>query len=63
MADLSNPFSGYSVDDVDAAARFYGEVLGLETRQVNGMLWLHLHRRRGPALPEATRTGPRSSPC
>lgn len=42
MADLSNPFSGYSVDDVDAAARFYGDVLGLETRQVNGMLWLHL---------------------
>jgi catechol 2,3-dioxygenase-like lactoylglutathione lyase family enzyme len=42
MADLSNPFSGYSVDDIDAAQRFYGDVLGLETRPVNGLLWLRL---------------------
>ncbi|WP_263117903.1 VOC family protein [Cellulomonas sp. RIT-PI-Y] len=42
MADLGNPFSGYSVDDIDAAQRFYGQTLGLETRPVNGLLWLRL---------------------
>ncbi|MEV7973466.1 VOC family protein [Cellulomonas sp. NPDC089187] len=42
MADLSNPFSGFSVDDVAAAQQFYGEVLGLDTRAVDGLLWLQL---------------------
>lgn len=42
MADLSNPFSGYSVRDVAEARQFYGELLGLETREVYGMLWLTL---------------------
>lgn len=42
MADLDNPFSGFSVDDVDAARQFYGGVLGLETRDADGLLWLRL---------------------
>jgi catechol 2,3-dioxygenase-like lactoylglutathione lyase family enzyme len=35
-------FSGFGVDDVEAAATFYGDTLGLETSQENGMLVLHL---------------------
>ncbi|WP_029291782.1 VOC family protein [Cellulomonas sp. HZM] len=35
-------FSGFSVDDVPAAAQFYGEVLGLDVSQDHGMLWLHV---------------------
>ena len=30
MADLGNAFSGFSVDDVDAARAFYGDTLGLD---------------------------------
>lgn len=43
MLRHSAAFSGYSVDDADAAARFYGEVLGLEVRpgdEMPGMLTL-----------------------
>ena len=36
------PFSGFSVDDVDAAARFYRDVLHLQVTEANGMLSLHL---------------------
>ncbi|MEO5834924.1 MAG: VOC family protein [Nakamurella sp.] len=35
-------FSGFSVDDIEAARTFYGEVLGLEVSETNGMLSLHL---------------------
>jgi catechol 2,3-dioxygenase-like lactoylglutathione lyase family enzyme len=36
-------FSGYSVDDLDAARRFYGETLGLDvTRENEMLLTLHL---------------------
>jgi catechol 2,3-dioxygenase-like lactoylglutathione lyase family enzyme len=42
MVDLSNAFSGFSVDDIPAAQRFYGEVLGLDVTEANGMLTLHL---------------------
>jgi catechol 2,3-dioxygenase-like lactoylglutathione lyase family enzyme len=35
-------FSGFSVDDVAAARQFYGETLGLEVTEANGMLGLHL---------------------
>jgi predicted enzyme related to lactoylglutathione lyase len=39
----SKAFSGFAVDDVDAAERFYGETLGIETsRGEMGMLELHL---------------------
>jgi catechol 2,3-dioxygenase-like lactoylglutathione lyase family enzyme len=35
-------FSGFSVDDVQKAKRFYGETLGLEVSEANGMLELHV---------------------
>jgi len=41
LAD-SKAFSGFSVDDVASAEKFYGETLGLSTSQSNGILTLHL---------------------
>ncbi len=35
-------FSGFSVDDVPRAKAFYGETLGLEVTEENGMLRLHI---------------------
>jgi len=35
-------FSGFSVDDVAVAKRFYGETLGLNVSEENGMLHLHI---------------------
>lgn len=42
MLDLSRGFSGFAVDDVPRARQFYGEVLGLDVTERNGMLVLHL---------------------
>ncbi len=42
MLDLSNAFSGFSVDDIPAAQRFYGDVLGLDVTESNDILTLHL---------------------
>jgi len=38
----SKAFSGFSVDDIDAAKRFYGQTLGLEVSEENDLLTLHL---------------------
>ena len=35
-------FSGFSVDDIPRAKRFYGETLGLNVSEENGMLMLQL---------------------
>lgn len=35
-------FSGFSVDDIAAAKRFYSEVLGLKVSEDHGMVTLHL---------------------
>jgi catechol 2,3-dioxygenase-like lactoylglutathione lyase family enzyme len=35
-------FSGFAVDDLDAARQFYGETLGLKTSVDHGLLSLHL---------------------
>ena len=35
-------FSGFSVDDIPAARRFYGETLGLRVSEDHGMLRLHI---------------------
>jgi catechol 2,3-dioxygenase-like lactoylglutathione lyase family enzyme len=35
-------FSGFAVDDVGKAREFYGDTLGLETSEENGMLTLHI---------------------
>ncbi len=42
MLKDSKAFSGFSVDDIPAARRFYGETLGLDVSEENGMLVLHL---------------------
>lgn len=42
MLSDSLAFSGFSVDDVPAAAAFYADVLGLDVSQDHGMLTLHL---------------------
>jgi predicted enzyme related to lactoylglutathione lyase len=39
-------FSGFSVDDIPAATRFYGDTLGLNVSEGDGMLTLHLAGRR-----------------
>jgi catechol 2,3-dioxygenase-like lactoylglutathione lyase family enzyme len=38
----NHAFSGFSVDDLDTAKKFYGETLGLKVTAENGMLTLHL---------------------
>jgi predicted enzyme related to lactoylglutathione lyase len=35
-------FSGFAVDDIAAAKAFYGDTLGLEVSEANGLLTLHL---------------------
>jgi catechol 2,3-dioxygenase-like lactoylglutathione lyase family enzyme len=42
MLGSSKAYSGFSVDDIDAARRFYGETLGLRVTEANGMLTLHM---------------------
>jgi catechol 2,3-dioxygenase-like lactoylglutathione lyase family enzyme len=45
MLEDSHAFSGFAVDDVDEALRFYGETLGLNVETMdaeNGLLTLHL---------------------
>ncbi|MCT2586102.1 VOC family protein [Actinophytocola gossypii] len=42
MFTFTSAFSGFSVDDTDAAKRFYGETLGVRVSEENGMLTLHL---------------------
>ena len=41
LAD-SKAFSGFAVDDLDKAAAFYGDTLGIRTSDENGLLTLHL---------------------
>ena len=42
MLANSKAFSGFAVDDLEQARRFYGEVLGLKTTEENDLLTLHL---------------------
>lgn len=62
MADLSDAFSGFSTDDIPAAKEFYGDKLGLDVSEENGMLLLHVTGRnvlvypKGPAHTPATYT-------
>ena len=41
LAD-SKAFSGFAVKDLEEARAFYGDTLGLETSEGNGLLTLHL---------------------
>jgi catechol 2,3-dioxygenase-like lactoylglutathione lyase family enzyme len=42
MLGNSNAFNGFAVPDIEEARRFYGETLGIETSEENGLLTLHL---------------------
>ena len=46
MFTTDGAFSGFSVDDIDAARRFYGEVLGLDV-ETNDMGFLNLRLASG----------------
>jgi catechol 2,3-dioxygenase-like lactoylglutathione lyase family enzyme len=35
-------YSGFAVDDMEKARKFYGETLGLRTSEEYGLMWLHL---------------------
>jgi catechol 2,3-dioxygenase-like lactoylglutathione lyase family enzyme len=35
-------FSGFSVDDLEKAREFYGQTLGLDVTEANGLLQLHI---------------------
>jgi catechol 2,3-dioxygenase-like lactoylglutathione lyase family enzyme len=35
-------FSGFSVDDLEKAKEFYGQTLGLDVTEANGLLQLHI---------------------
>ena len=42
MFENTEAFSGFAVDDVAKAREFYGETLGLETSEENGLMTLHI---------------------
>jgi catechol 2,3-dioxygenase-like lactoylglutathione lyase family enzyme len=42
MFDTTRAFSGFSVDDIGPAQKFYGETLGIPLTEEHGMLKLHL---------------------
>ncbi|WP_327289635.1 VOC family protein [Streptomyces sp. NBC_01198] len=42
MFGSTKAFSGFAVDDIEAARKFYGETLGLRVSEQNGMLTLHI---------------------
>jgi catechol 2,3-dioxygenase-like lactoylglutathione lyase family enzyme len=42
MFDKSQPFSGFSVDDIPAAKKFYTEVMEMSVGETNGMLSLQI---------------------
>jgi catechol-2,3-dioxygenase len=42
MFKNTKAFSGFSVDDLQKAQKFYGQTLGLNVTEENGMLFLHI---------------------
>ncbi|MGX1885474.1 VOC family protein [Streptomyces sp. NPDC055287] len=42
MFGTTKAFSGFSVDDIEAAKAFYGETLGIKVSEENGLLTLHI---------------------
>jgi predicted enzyme related to lactoylglutathione lyase len=51
LAD-SKAFSGFAVDDLEQARRFYGETLGVKTSEEHGLMTLHLAGDRGTLVYE-----------
>jgi len=57
MFQSTKAFSGFAVDDVPAAQKFYGETLGLKTSEQNGILTLHIAGDRDTiAYPKSNHT-------
>jgi catechol 2,3-dioxygenase-like lactoylglutathione lyase family enzyme len=50
MLANSKAFSGFAVKDLEEARAFYGDTLGLETSEENGLLTLHLAGDRATIL-------------
>ncbi|MCW2986923.1 MAG: Glyoxalase/bleomycin resistance protein/dioxygenase [Conexibacter sp.] len=50
MFQNTKAFSGFAVPDVEAARRFYGDTLGIQTSVEHGMLTLHLDGGARPTL-------------
>ncbi len=42
MFENTKAYSGFSVNDLEEARRFYGETLGLRVSEENGLLTLHI---------------------
>lgn len=42
MFGTTKAYSGFSVDDIPRARKFYEETLGLNVSEESGMLWLHI---------------------
>jgi len=42
MFEKTSAFSGFSVDDIPKAQRFYQDTLGIRVSELNGMLQLHI---------------------
>ena len=50
-------FSGFSVDNLQKAKKFYGQTLGLEVSESNGLLELHIAGGRNILIyPKANHT-------
>jgi catechol 2,3-dioxygenase-like lactoylglutathione lyase family enzyme len=49
MFTPSRAFSGFSIDDLEAAKRFYGETLGLDVTE-NEMGFLNIHLENGAQI-------------
>ncbi len=61
MLENSPAFSGYSVDEIPTAMRFYGETLGLKVSEEHGLMTLHLPGGRDTLLyPKGDRHEPAS---
>lgn len=50
MFETTKAFSGFAVDDVQAAKRFYGDVLGVKVTEEHDLLTLHLAGGDRPTL-------------
>jgi catechol 2,3-dioxygenase-like lactoylglutathione lyase family enzyme len=50
MFSDTKAFSGFAVDDIEAARRFYGDTLGVRTSEDHGLLTLHLAGGERPTL-------------
>jgi catechol 2,3-dioxygenase-like lactoylglutathione lyase family enzyme len=58
MFDTTHAFSGFSVDDVPTAKKFYGEVLGVPLTEAHGMLRLHFAGRDTLVYPKGDKHVP-----